>query len=418
VGALAGLAATIPHLLLAALAACGAVTIAILKRPRPPVVVLVIPMLSFIAAVLPGLPDVETLRVAVSRYVELHAQWTGLEELLLGQRPVGDAVAVWGLWHSGRAGPLDVPLGALLSPFAIPRTPLRLWGDVLLDPFGAALVAVGIAVCVRSARRANGARVLLLVLVLALLPGMLTSAYDRASPTRNVALCVVAAVLACVGFERLRATVLPRVRPAVAAGVAAVLVALAGTLVFDVVNPGILATSWLSLALTAVQRTPPPGGAVLLQHGTYRFQWDDPRIGEAARVFRRLQPAVDSARENPDAATGNRSRLEWLHVERIATYLPRQPIAVRSFDGPESLLAAGSTHDAPAEVIIWSPGLEADAQVTRTVCERWSGAALYTLIDRAGQSRAFAARPAGPGWKPALPASQWSVASCAESIHQ
>ena len=50
---------------------------------------------------------------------------------------------------------------------------------------GIASVSVGIAACIVRARRAEPARVLLVALALALLPGMLGSAFDRASLTRN-----------------------------------------------------------------------------------------------------------------------------------------------------------------------------------------------------------------------------------------
>ena len=41
----------------------------------------------------------------------------------------------------------------VLPPFAIPRTPLRLGGDCLFDPVGAAFAGLGLALAVRGARR-------------------------------------------------------------------------------------------------------------------------------------------------------------------------------------------------------------------------------------------------------------------------
>jgi hypothetical protein len=46
------------------------------------------------------------------------------------------------------------------------------------------------------------------------------------------------------------------------------------------------------------------------------------------------------------------------------------------------------------------------------LCDRWPDTALFELVDRAGLSRALAARPAGPGWQPALPPSRWTAVDC------
>jgi len=105
----------------------------------------------------------------------------------------------------------------------------------------------------------------------------------------------------------------------------------------------------------------------------------------------------------------------------ILPALSPEPVAVAVFDAPpgqpfgadDALDAAGADEGSDgAALYFWSPGLEEDREVARSVCRRWPQAALYTLTDEARRSRAFAARPGGADWSPPLPRSQWRVDGC------
>jgi hypothetical protein len=293
-------------------------------------------------------------------------EWTGLESVMLGQRSPFDVVA---LWEQGRAGPLDVPVAALLAPFAIPRQPIRLWGDALFDPVGAALAAVGLGLALRGARRDPDLRLLLLALAATVAPAFLSS-YDRPSLIRLFGAPVPLALLAGVGFAWLQRSLWPA-RPRLAAAAGAAAIAVGGTLLFDAVNPRILRASWLGITIEALATERSPA-AVALAHG-------------------------------------GPHDLSWLHVGRVAREVPREPLPSLRFEGPESLEHAAR---AGVELLAWSPALEDDAKVTATVCERWPDAALYVLWDRPHLSRALLARPAGPDWSPALPAGRWERRGC------
>ncbi len=378
-GGLGGTAILMPPIAPVAAAVGLAALASSLRRPRPSAIVFATACLSLVAAVLPALPAVLAgLRSTADVYVFSGGLWSGLELAALGQLPPADALRFWG---AGEPLLRDLVLGTALAPFAIPRTPLRLWGDALFDPLGAALAAAGLAVCVRHARR--GPQGLLLAAFLAaLLPGALSS-YDRPSLTRLFVTPVPLALLAVVGLEALRRHALPRVRPATLAVVTVVLVAAGGTALFDAVNPRILARSWLGLALRALDGA--PADAVLLAHA------DAPYHGGP--------PGAD---------------LRWLHARRIASQVPATPLPVAAWEGPASLDAAP---ESPTRLFLWSPALQHDADVAGRVCARWPGAALYEIRDAAGISRVLAASPAGAGWTPALPASQWTAQGCLPGAH-
>ena len=362
-GALGGLATkALPAAGVAAYVALLAL-LAMRRGPRVPRAVLAIAVLSCVAAVVPGLPGPSTLREMASDYATVQWRWVPLETMLLGQD------ATWAVQAVNAPSPprgAAIPLGALLAPFAIPRTPVRFWGDTLFDPVGAALAACAIAVCIGVARASPAAASLLGLLLAALLPGFISS-WDRPSPTRLFCTPVPVALLAGVGFEVLRRTLGLSLRAA--AGTAAAM-AVAGVLVFDAVNPGILPASSLGIIFRALRDGPPPQRAVILDH-------------DERQVF------------------------GFLRVPLIAAHQPGGPVAVRYYAGPQSLNAADGK--AP-ELLFWSKGLEQYRAVSLGVCARWPGAALYVLRDTSGLSLAFAARPAGPGWTPALPAAQWTVA--------
>jgi hypothetical protein len=292
--------------------------------------------------------------------------------VLLGQRSPWEPPDAADLWYAGRPGPLDVPLGALLAPWATPRTALRLWGDVYLEPLSSALALLAIVVCVRALRRERAAALPLLLLAVAVAPGF-TSAYDRASLTRAIAVPVAIALLAGAGFEALRAR-LRLARPGRVAALACAAVALSGVFLFDRLNPRIVPASSNGIALRVLEAGAPSGGALL------------------------LAPEFD-----------------WLHVERIARWAPRRPLPSRRYDGPESLLAAPSGDAPAAEVLFYSPALEVDQRIEHALCARWPGAALYRFSDRSGLSKVLAARPEGAGgWTPAWPADRLERLGCRE----
>jgi hypothetical protein len=374
-GALGGIATTIPQMVPFAVLA-GLITLVFLLRgPRLPAIAWLTATASFLALALPGFPTPATFEAMRAAYLDVCGQWAGLEAILLGQQSPY-APPVWDLWQAGRPGPFDIVLGTLLAPFATPRTALRLWADVYLEPVGACAIALGIAQCLRALRRDRRALILLGVLALAALPG-LTSAYDRASLTRPIGLPLVAAGFAGLGFEAMRRALLPRANAARAASAVAAVIALGGLALFDIVIPRLLPRSDLGIALRVLEPGRPAGGVIVLAHG-------------------------------------GRDDLDWLHVERIARYAPALPLPSRRYEGPESLLARVGDERPDAELFFYSPALDQDRGVTRAICTRWPGAALYSFWDEAGLSRVLAARPAGAGWQPTWSRERWTQLHCGE----
>jgi hypothetical protein len=149
-------------------------------------------------------------------------------------------------------------------------------------------------------------------------------------------------------------------------------IAASGSVIFDVVNPRILATSAMELALEAA------------------------RGGDA-----RPPLAVLSGKDKRER--------DWLHVERIARYAAAPPLDVVRFAGIDDLAAppAGS-----AQVLLWSPGIDEDAGVSRAVCEAMPSAKLYELRSASGLSRLYAAARDASVWRPPLPVTRWSVRAC------
>lgn len=365
-GALAGAGATYPH----AVAFAAAATVAVLpcvRRSRPSFTVWAAAALLGIAAVLPTLPGMVKLAGMTELYVNRRGVVSELEPLIRGQKffPMPEVDA---LWRAGERGPLDIPLAALLQPFAIPRTPVRLSGDVYYEPIGAALAAVGLALCVTRLRRSWVARGLLAAMLVSLLPGAVTSAFDRASLTRNLGVPVLLPVFTALGLIAMRR------RPGVAQviGLTAAIV-LSGVAIFDVVNPRIVATSWQGLTLRAVASTP-ADDVMLLEHGP------PPRW--------------------------------WMYVAEIAHYVPPTPLRTRPYLNAGSLLADPERDVPAAPVILWSPGLEEEQSIRQNLCGCWPDARVFTMHDRSGLSSGFAAGLRDAAWEPALPRDQWSVTGC------
>lgn len=370
-GAISGIAVANPANGPLTLALGAVAAFSSLRSPRVPTAAVAAGLCCFLAALVPQLPDVGALRNMVQDYVATSGEWRGLERVLLGQRTPFDVPQLWAAGHSGS---LDIPLGALLSPFASPRTPIRLWGDALLDPLGAVFTAVGIAAVLRDARRCRVAALLLILLGAALLPAF-TSSYDRPSHTRGYCAPVLLALFAGVGFEVLRRRLLPRVSAIGVGCLGAAGIAAGGSVLFHVVNPAILAESSLALAVRLRDATPVAGGMLLLEH-----------------------PGPED--------------LSWLYTGPIAALVPHRPLAVRRFEGVASVANAAGAAGPVAEILLATPALDADRGVVEAVCRRWPNTAVYTLLDRAGESRLLAMRPEGGSWQPRWPEERWSVRTC------
>jgi hypothetical protein len=368
-GPLAGIACTHPCTVPAGLLALAGAVASLWRRPRAAPVAFALVALLFAAPTLPGLPYQVNLEGMRAWYGKRDWQWTMLEATLLGQAAPAEAEI------ASHPGPLDVQLGAVLSPFAIPRTPMRMWGDSLFDPVGGGLAAFGTAVCLWSLRRRVPALGLLLLLLAGLAPAFFFSTYDRPSLARLPVLPVPVALLAAVGFQAVRDGLSIHGRSTLAAVAVSVAVAFGGIWLFDVVNPRILAASWLNLVLRTQRAESPATHLVILEPSS------------AQRTF------------------------EWLRTRPIAAQVPSPPIPVVTYEGAASLAQIGVT--AP-DLIFWSPLHEAYADVSHGICERWADAGLYTFTDAAGVSRVFAAHPAGPGWVPPSPRTAWRVARCGD----
>jgi len=269
--------------------------------------------------------------------------------------------------NSAVSGRLDGLLGSLLVPFAAPRTGLRLWGDCLFDPLGAALAAVGIAYCLRE--RTVAAWALLGMLLLTTAPGGFSS-YDRASLLRLPAAPVPLVLLAAVGLRVLAARCVPPRAERRVAMAAAIAILASGWIVMAVVNPRILPRSATGITIEAMRDADAGDAVVLLAKG-----WD------------------------PQASP--------LYLET----LPPAPLRWTPYRTAADLDAVGA-----ATLLFWSPGVEDRSGVAASVCARWPAARVYVLTDAAGLSRAFAATTGERAWTPALPAERWSATACPATL--
>ena len=374
-GGLAGLAATQPAVALVAVGIFAAALWCAWQRAGVPKPVAVMAILLFVAGGLSALPSTDTIRSMLLSYAHGRAQWVGHEMAGFGQ--ISAAVSEYTV-EAAIPRPADTAISALLAPFALPRTPLRLLGDVLFDPFGSALAAIGIALCLHAARTCWFARVILGIFAAAIVPGCVASA-DRISIIRLMVTPVPMAILAGIGWEGVRQWFGPVCRSTVATALATAAVAAGGIGVFKYVNPHILASSWIGLTLQAMEGAPPASGVVVFDH--------------------------------PDPHT-----FPYWYLNGIMSSIPHQPVVVRVYDGVGSLRGDAGAETAGAELFFWSPALEEDLHVSHAICEKWPRAALYTLVDGAGVSRVFVARPHGPAWKPALPDRQWRVEACGAAL--
>jgi hypothetical protein len=368
--ALASIGATQLHLLHVSLLGVAVAILLALERPRVRPGALAIALCGFLMPTVPGvrqLPSVDQMR---QNYVSRHWQWAGLEDVLHEQRGLLRHPTPDELMYTGVAAPLDIQLGTLLMPFAVPRTALRLIGDVLLEPFSTALAATGLAIAFVRGRRDRLSAAGIAVLAAALLPSFAGSQYDRISLTRAILLPVSMGAFAALAFHALARTLVAERHYARAAALLAAMIALSGCAIFDAVNPRILGASAMELALEATGTSEHP-------------------------------PTVVIAHNVADT--------DWLHVERIAAYVPSRRLMVARFAEKTDLATPPADG---AEVFLWSPRVEEDTGFSRAICATMPSATLYVLRSRSGLSRLYAAARDATTWLPSIDPTRVTTSAC------
>jgi len=367
-GIVAGFSGTEPTVVLNALLLCGLAAVTVGRWRPVPWRAVATALACAVAARLPGLPGPAAILEMTRQYAFGQGRLAAIVEILFGQRTPH---AVRDAMMAGSPPALDVPLGALLSPFAIARTPMRLLGDSLLEPAGTILMTVGLVACLRRGLR-DRAGLVLLALIAAGLAHALTASGDAVSHTRLVAALVPFCILAGSAFEGLRRTLAARRAATIVTGATVAAIAATGLVLFAHVTPRLLPASALAIGLEAVgTRTPNAEATVVEDVPAYPY---------------------------------------WLHTQRITSLLPAHPWHVIT---PKDLQAM----DVPASgglprVLLWSPAMEADFALSRLVCQRWPHGTLYTLWDSPRLYRMLAAAPAGERWQPQLSGERWSMSSC------
>jgi len=363
----------------AALAALGAIAgIAVLFPPIVPVAALFVvlaawhlraswrrlwigyaaALASFAAVVLPAIPNVYLRHGIPPMYLRLDGALTILEPALMSQLPIGS----FDLAKSTAVRrPFDIVAAAVIAPFAHPRTPIRLLGDALFDPIGAALLAIGLAVCLRSALRSSLARLLLLFFGAALCPAFV-SPVDRLDIIHALVLPVPAALLAATGFDVLRRQLPKGHGRRWAAAVAAAAICVGGSVLFDVVNPQILWESSFGI------------------------------------MFRVLQPEAADRVVVLNYPKGFHRNVESLYTGPITAFAGDRPVGYLEYGGgdfPRAELEAEGK-----DLLFWSRGVELDLKISDAVCAQWPGASLFEIWDQAHLGRVYAARVSNRGWEP------------------
>jgi hypothetical protein len=370
-GTLAGVGCSHPGTLPFTVCIAAAALWSATRPPKLPAALIAVGLLCFAATVYPGLPTLTALRSMQQSYTRATMPWLELEAAVTGQLPPAEAQQ---MLYSGRGEETDIVAGAVLAPLAIPRTAIRLWGDALFDPIGGSLAVCAIAACLLALRRAPLARAMLAALVVAMLPGVLSS-YDRTSLVRMSILPTLMALFAGLGFELARRRYFAAWRPLPLAAALTASAAVAGLLLFDVVTPRLLRGSAFGIALEAMGRGAQLDDVAFLDHREWEFNWLG-RIGQTAEVIRD----------------------EPIRVVRYAS--------AEDLDGVDD----GRTR---TRLLFWTPGLEAYHAIARHICARWPQARIYTLVDRPGCSRVFAALLSGAeAWQPSLSRDRWSAHGC------
>jgi hypothetical protein len=371
------------------------------SSPRAAPLVKVIAALSLVTGLAVSLPSPQTIAQMFGRYAATEIPLAVAEPAVYGQfsptiddwlgAPLPADIPLQELAHYSMPvtrGWLLVPISAVLAPFAISRWPLRLWGDALFEPFSAALAAFGLAVCLRHVRD-RASLILMLFFAAALVPAF-TSSYDRASILRLFAAPVPVAILAAAGSRALlRAIPRRTVRGAAIIGTV-ITIGISGTVLFDVVNVGILPASSLGLLARAL------------------FGPDLDNAGLLTSSGRDSRPGVPPGRRYWE--------LDWLrhnhpYIDEIARCVPKRPIPLFDLDLLEQWNPAGPEK----RLVFWSPALQQTTAVSQRLCRRWPEATLYTVRDSTGLSRLYGARLVGDEWMPGVPREQWTTTRCQDT---
>ncbi|HYD50370.1 MAG TPA: glycosyltransferase family 39 protein [Terriglobales bacterium] len=374
-GPVAGLTATQGYVALCAGPALLAALWIATRRPRFPTAAFATSALSCLAVMLPFWAAFDFARFQHEVSGETWP-WSTLEWIVHEQRDPFEPPTLAGLERAGRPGPLDIALGGLLSPFAVPRTALRLWADTLLEPWTAALTAIGLVLCLRSVRHDRAYLAAVLAWLFPLSSVVLASDYDRASPLRNLALPVISAPFVALAFEALYASALPAVRRwGVTASVA--LCAVSGALIFDWINPRLLSSSATEIIL------------------------------EANRIDRGQEKGALLYLSDVECCSNVPSYVLWS--------FPDAPLSLVNYRNRRSLTESnGDRVDPVADPIFWSPAMEQQCRIARGICAQWPNAVIYTLHSRSRISRAVAASiDPGIEWRPTLPDGRWTAEPCA-----
>lgn len=323
---------------------------------------------GLLATFFPTVPNVFNVR-EMMHHLAFHGNAAWLDLTLLGQRTI--LLMAEGRMEDVRQWP-GIVAGAFLSPVAHSRLHIRLWGDGIFDPVTAVLFTCGFATALFAARHSMEAREMLGLFLAALAPAF-TSPVERVDIVHAAALPVPVVLLAARGF----AAASLRVSPGLRAGVVA-LACLAGEILVHIVNPRILSASAVSIAFESLRPQDAPR-AVLLDY-----------------------PADFSI------------DVRWLHVGPLSAHGWREPVGYLRLDGavvPAEVLVADGK-----DVTFWSPGLEEDLRLARSLCERWPHLALFRITDRAQLGFVWAAGLGSTRWKPGLERSRWRRVECREIL--
>jgi len=359
-GALLGLAALLPNLLV--VAPLFALWMLPLWRRRPRLAA--VALLFFLAGFAPGSTRLPQMFEMARTQAKASLAWAPLEAFYLGRLP--PSLSETGARMEGNAA-LDVAAGLALAPVAVARASTRLWGDAMIEPFGAALATVGVLFALLT-WRVPRSRALVALFVAAMLPG-LASSYDRVMASR-VELLTPMALLAAHGWMLLGARWPVLTSSPLAGAAAAAVIAASGTWIFDHVQPRLLAPSASGLAARAGA---PFGHDLWWSQGTL------------------------AGRSGVEEVLGN----EWIG----------RPL--RSWDPRKDDLSRVTAEGAG---FFWTPGEQTDRQVSREVCADHPSHTLHEVRGGGGRTRLFAALREPPPLGGADGAVQWIPRSCEETL--
>ena len=347
------------------------------QRPAPAIALAA--TLSLVAILGTSVPGPATIRAMAAQYSDPQVPWASAELVLAGQL----APVIPDTFVGPQQPALATPAGALLSPFIARRTMLRQWGDAAYEPTAAALIAVGVAVCLRHLFTSAASFGLLALCGATILPAFISS-YDRPSLLRAHGAPLPLALLAGVGFAAVLAGCPWRAAPRRVGVAIAVIIAAGGLLFFDVVTPKLLPASAFGLVARATAAGDPGRVAMLT---AFQFR-------EGVSVERHL--SVDWLLNSHD------------YVPDILRAVPRRPVDIVFVEALER-----GDADAARDTFFWTPALEYTAGIGGRLCALWPEAALHTFTDEPGLSRLHGFRPRADDWTPAMDPRQWSVTSCA-----